>query len=103
LLFNAAPVCSLFGGADLATIGNQPKLQLLWPRLQYECIYQGWPTTLATGATSEFTLWPRATGFGRPVAALYSLMFTITNYQIQRTSDKEILNGIFYFQLSEIK
>jgi hypothetical protein len=29
LLFNAAPVCSLFGGADLATIGNQPKLQLL--------------------------------------------------------------------------
>jgi hypothetical protein len=47
-------------------------------------IYQGWPTTRATGATSEFTLWPSATGFGsgRPVVALCSLMFQITNYQI---------------------
>jgi hypothetical protein len=32
LLFKAALVCRItFGGVHLATMGNQPKLQLLWP------------------------------------------------------------------------
>jgi hypothetical protein len=42
----------------------------------------GWPTTRATGATFEFTLWSRSTGFGRPVVALYSFLFPIRNKAI---------------------
>jgi hypothetical protein len=40
-------------------------------QIKAEILTQGWPTTPATGATFEFTLWPRATGFGTPVVALY--------------------------------
>jgi hypothetical protein len=64
---------------------------------------QGLPNTRATGATFEFTLLPRAKCLGRPVVALHSLMFPITNYQIQSNSNKEILSDIFCFHVSEVK
>jgi hypothetical protein len=41
-----------------------------------DSLYQAWPTTRATGATFVFTLWPRATGFGRPVVVVVVVYLT---------------------------